>query len=214
MTANRLDRRKARTRAALIAAGRELLTGRDPAEVSIQEITDAADVGFGSFYNHFTSKQALFERAFAEVVREHTALLRMSTSGLTDPAEVLAVVVRKTALLPVTHPDLARIIDRAGLRYVAPPAGIGPLARRFLRHAKDVGRLCYDDVDVALACAGGAALGVLRLGLAEPDPVAADRAGQAAAVALLRMFTLVEGDARRVAARPLAIGDTPEATAR
>ncbi|KUL23179.1 TetR/AcrR family transcriptional regulator [Actinoplanes awajinensis] len=214
MTANRLDRRKARTRAALIAAGRELLTGRDPAAVSIQEITDAADVGFGSFYNHFTSKQALFERAFTEVVREHTALLRMSTSGLTDPAEVLAVVVRKTALLPVTHPDLARIIDRAGLRYVTPPTGIGPLARRFLRHAKDVGRLCYDDVDVALACAGGAALGVLRLGLAAPDPVAAERAGQAAAVALLRMFTLVEGDARRVAARPFAIGDIPEATAR
>ena len=45
--ANRLDRRKARTRAALVAAARELLASRDPAEVSIQEITDAADVGFG-----------------------------------------------------------------------------------------------------------------------------------------------------------------------
>ena len=45
---NRLDRRKARTRAALVAAARELLASRDPAEVSIQEITDTADVGFCS----------------------------------------------------------------------------------------------------------------------------------------------------------------------
>ena len=44
---NRLDRRKARTRAALVAAARQLLTHSDPAEVSIQEITDLADVGFG-----------------------------------------------------------------------------------------------------------------------------------------------------------------------
>jgi hypothetical protein len=42
--ANRLDRRKVRTRAALVAAARELLASRDPAEVSIQEITDMADV--------------------------------------------------------------------------------------------------------------------------------------------------------------------------
>jgi len=46
-TVNRLDRRKAQTRAALVSAARDLLTSRDPAEVSIQEITDAADVGFG-----------------------------------------------------------------------------------------------------------------------------------------------------------------------
>ena len=52
---SRLDRRKARTRSALIAAAREMLASRDPAEVTIQEITEAADVGFGSFYNHFDS---------------------------------------------------------------------------------------------------------------------------------------------------------------
>jgi len=28
---------------------------------SIQEITDTADIGFGSFYNHFESKDQLFQ---------------------------------------------------------------------------------------------------------------------------------------------------------
>ncbi|HEX2805950.1 MAG TPA: helix-turn-helix domain-containing protein [Kineosporiaceae bacterium] len=32
---------------------------------SIQEITDRADVGFGSFYNHFESKEQLFRTGLA-----------------------------------------------------------------------------------------------------------------------------------------------------
>jgi AcrR family transcriptional regulator len=117
---NRLDRRKARTRAALVAAARQLLTHSDPAEVSIQEITDLADVGFGSFYNHFDSKQALFDVAVEEVMEEHGAMLDEITGVIADPAEVFAASVRITARFPRTHPELARIIDRTGPRYLTP----------------------------------------------------------------------------------------------
>ena len=82
---SRLERRKAQTRAALVAAARDLLRTRDPAEVSIQEITDAADVGFGSFYNHFSAKQDLFDAAMDEVLEEHGAMLDDLTSGIEDP---------------------------------------------------------------------------------------------------------------------------------
>ena len=59
---NRLDRRKARTRAALIRAAQTLIAeGRT--NVPILEITQAADVGMGSFYNHFETKEQLFEAA-------------------------------------------------------------------------------------------------------------------------------------------------------
>ena len=51
---NRLERRKQRTRAALIQAAQALIAeGR--LNVPILEITQAADVGMGSFYNHFDS---------------------------------------------------------------------------------------------------------------------------------------------------------------
>ncbi|WP_433833112.1 TetR/AcrR family transcriptional regulator [Actinoplanes sp. CA-015351] len=201
MTENRLDRRRARTRAALLGAARELLVLRTPAEVSIQEITDAADVGFGSFYNHFESKQTLFDQAIAEVAAEHQALMHAAVKGLTDPAEVLAVAVRLTIALPSTRPSLAKVIDRAGLGYLA---YVAPEALRFLRHAHDVGRLCFDDPEVALSCVGGAVLGVIRFGLtSEDDQTAGDQVAESTAVSLLRMFGLVEGDARRVARRPL-----------
>ena len=59
---NRLDRRKARTRDALIRAAQTLIAeGRT--NVPIVEITQVADVGMGSFYNHFESKEQLFDAA-------------------------------------------------------------------------------------------------------------------------------------------------------
>lgn len=200
---NRLDRRKARTRGALVSAARSLLTSRDPAEVSIQEITEAADVGFGTFYNHFASKQELFDAAVEQVIEEHGAMLDQVTRGMPDAAEVFAASVRMTARFPKTHPELAKIIDRVGPRYLLAPFGLAPRAMRDLHRARDAGRFSYDDPAVALACTGGALLGVIHLSLTEPDADRIDRAADALALQLLRMFGVAEADARAVVARPL-----------
>jgi AcrR family transcriptional regulator len=98
----RLDRRKARTRRALLDAARALIVERGTTDMSIQEITERAGVGFGSFYNHFTSKSELFEAAVAEVLEEHGRLLDQMTAGIDDPAEVFAVSLRATAHLADT----------------------------------------------------------------------------------------------------------------
>src|SRR4029450_12042857 len=160
---NRLDRRKAPPRSALVAAARRLLASRDPAEVSIQEITDAADVGFGSFYNHFASKQELFDAAVGEVLEEHGAMLDRISVGSEDPAQVFATAVRKTARFPKTQPQIAKIIERTGLAYLANPDGLAPRARRDLKLAQSAGRFDIGDLDVALACTAGALFGVLHL---------------------------------------------------
>jgi len=200
---NRLDRRKARTRAVLVAAARALLTSRDPAEVSIQEITDAADVGFGTFYNHFASKQELFDAAVEQVIEEHGAMLDEVTSGLSDAAEVFAASVRITARFPKTHPELAKIIDRVGARYLIAPFGLAPRALRDMLRGRDAGRFSFDDPELALACTGGALLGVIHLCLAQGDGARIDRAADGLALNLLRMFGLAEADARAVVERPL-----------
>ncbi len=138
--ANRLDRRKARTRAALVGAARELLASRDPAEVSIQEITETADVGFGSFYNHFESKADLFDAAMEEVLEEHGALFDALTAEMDDPAEIFASSVRMTVRMAKTHPQIAKIIQRTGMRYLNAPDGLAPRALRDLKRARDAGR--------------------------------------------------------------------------
>jgi AcrR family transcriptional regulator len=200
---NRLDRRKARTRAALVAAARGLLAARDPAEVSIQEITDAADVGFGSFYNHFQSKQELFDAAVQEVLEEHGAMLDAVTASMTDPAEVFATAVRLTARLPKTHPQLAKIIERTGFDYLAAPDGLAPRARRDLQRGQVAGRFTIEDLDVALACAAGALFGVLHLASTNGKPAAIDRAADQLAANLLQMFGIRAAEATRIVSRKL-----------
>jgi AcrR family transcriptional regulator len=201
--ANRLDRRKARTRAALVVAARELLASRDPAEVSIQEITDTADVGFGSFYNHFESKVDLFDAAMEEVLEEQGALFDALTADMDDPAEVFASSVRMTVWMAKTHPQIAKIIQRTGLRYLNAPDGLAPRALRDLQRASETGRFLIGDPTVALASAGGAVLGVLALATGNPDPEAIDAAADELAVNLLRMFGLPDDEAREIARRPL-----------
>jgi len=210
---NRLDRRKARTRGALIAAAREMLASRDPAEVSIQEITEAADVGFGSFYNHFDSKAELFDAALAEAMEELGQLLDDVTRNIDDPAQVFATAVRITARLPKTHPQLAKIVLRTGLPYLTSEQGLTPRALRDLQQAKRAGRFAIDDSHVALACTGGALLGVLQLTSTQGKPPAIDRAADELAVNLLRMFGVPHDEASAIASAKLPRTGRPAGSA-
>lgn len=130
------------------------------------------------------------------------------TSGVEDPAEVFAVSVRITARFPRSHPELAQILARSGPRYLTAPSGLAPRALRDLERASDADRFRFDDPAVALACTGGAMLGVLHLALERGMSAAAvDRAADELAVNLLRMFGLPEEEARDVAGRELpAVG--------
>jgi AcrR family transcriptional regulator len=71
---NRAERRKQRTRLALIAAASELLQERGYVNVTLQAITDRADVGYGTFYLHFKDKDdilwAVLQVYFQQVEQE------------------------------------------------------------------------------------------------------------------------------------------------
>jgi AcrR family transcriptional regulator len=200
---SRQDRRKAITRAALVSGARRLLEIRDPSSVSIQEITDAADVGFGTFYNHFESKMDLFAAAVEEVLEEHGAMLDALTADMDDPAEILAASVRISARFPITHPNLALIIERTGPRYLTASSGLAPRALRDLQRGKDAGRFSFGDPAVALACIGGALIGVLHVSLAATGSASVESAADELALNVLRMFGLDEDDARDIVSRPL-----------
>lgn len=108
----RQDRRKERTRSALIDAAQRLIATGDDAHVSIQGITDLADVGFGSFYNHFESKEQLFETAASAAVDDYLRWLdeRLPDDG--DPAARLVESVRHTGRLALEHPRTAAVLTR------------------------------------------------------------------------------------------------------
>ena len=182
--ANRLDRRKARTRQALIDAAVRLIAEGRGARASIQEITEAADVGFGSFYNHFESKDQLFQTASGEVLERWGQMIDRACAGITDPAEVFAVSLRISGRLGWTHPDIADFLTGAGLDVLDEPSGLAPRALRDIKAGQAAGRFTIASAEVALAAVAGGLLGLLRLRQRHPDRVAEPAVDQLAEAVL------------------------------
>src|SRR4051812_37820039 len=154
----RLDRRKARTRQALIDAAVKLIAEGRGERASIQEITEAADIGFGSFYNHFDSKDELFRTASEEVLERWGQMIERACAGIEDPAEVFATSFRISGRLGWTHPDLARFITGAGLDLLDAPWGLAPRALRDIRAGVAAGRFAVAHPEIALSTVAGGLL--------------------------------------------------------
>lgn len=170
-TGRRTDRRRARTRAALVRAAQKLIVEGHAATATIQQITDTADVGFGSFYNHFATKEELFEVATAAVLEEWGQMIDAATHEITDPAARFATSFRISARLSWTHPALADVLDRYGLDLLELTDGLGPRAQRDVVDGVEAGRFTVARLPVAFAVIGGSLLAFLRLRSAGQDLV-------------------------------------------
>ena len=199
--ANRLDRRKARTRAALIRAA-QMLIAEGRTNVPILEITQAADVGMGSFYNHFETKEELFEAAVEAVMDGYGQLLDDLTADIEDPAEVFACSFRLTGRLNRREPELSRVLLNNVLRLLSADSGLAPRARRDIAAAVEAGRFDVEDLDVAVTMTAGALLALGQLLHDQPDRDVEQTTDQMTED-LLRMFGVPRRQAHRICTRPL-----------
>jgi AcrR family transcriptional regulator len=200
---SRLDRRKARTRQALIDAAVRLIAEGRGERASIQEITETADIGFGSFYNHFDSKEQLFQTAAEEVLERWGQMIDRACAGISDPAELFAVSLRISGRLGWTHPEIAGYLTGAGLDVLDYPRGLAPRALRDIKAGQAAGRFTVPDAEIALSAVAGGLLGLLGLlRLRHPGRIDETSAGQLAE-ATLRLLGVPAPEATRIAALPL-----------
>ncbi|GAB2636322.1 TetR/AcrR family transcriptional regulator [Nocardia goodfellowii] len=198
---NRLERRKARTRAALVAAAQSFLSaGR--LNAPILEITQAADVGMGSFYNHFDSREHLFGVAVEEALDRHGAALDLLTVGLDDPARVFTQSFRLTGRFHRLDPTLSKVLLNNWQMLTTSDKGLAPRARRDIAAAAAAGRFEVDDLDLAMTVVAGSSLCLGQLLHDHPDRDAGAATDQVAEQ-LLRMFGLPTVEAHEVAHCPL-----------
>lgn len=203
--AGRTDRRKTRTRAALIGAAQRILARRGTTEVAVQDITDEADVGLGSFYNHFTSKAELFEEAVLDLLSDFGTALDAACAGMADPAEVFSVGIRLTCRLAGTQPEVARILVLAGPHFLVADRGLAPQALRDIVSGVRAGRFTAPNPALALAVVAGSVLAFVQLRLtgdARTGLLTDDDADDLAAT-VLTTLGLSRADADEVARRPL-----------
>jgi AcrR family transcriptional regulator len=198
---NRLERRKQRTRMALVKAAQSMIAA-GKLNVPVLEITQAADVGMGSFYNHFESKEQLFEAAVADVLDSHGSVLDQLTADIEDPAAVFACSFRLTGRFFRERPQESRILLANAGAMLAADRGLAPRALRDINAAVEAGRFHVEDPELSLAVAAGALLGLGYLLQSQPDRDAVATA-DAVTEDVLRLFGMSPEDARQICALPL-----------
>ncbi|WP_427924858.1 TetR/AcrR family transcriptional regulator [Streptomyces sp. cg40] len=199
---NRFERRRAETRQALIRAARQILAETGDTSASIQTIAERADVGFGSFYNHFESKMELFDAAVVDALDELGQAFDEHLQDIDDPAELVAAGFRLSARLADSRPELMQVLRHRGLGHIHSDSGLAPRAVRDLEVGIASGRFTITDPTVALTALGGSLLALVELRFARPD-LDGDEAASQLAEMLLRMLGVPPEDARVVARRPL-----------
>lgn len=183
--AGRQNRRRQRTRDALITAAQTLLAEGADTSTPIQTITDRADVGFGSFYNHFSDRAELFTVARAAAFDRYRSWLHDRTADETDPIRRLAARIRLTGRLPALDSDLAAVLVHR-ITVSTPPALdlTTGLAADLQAGVETTGR--GDDIAL-LPAAAGAIEAVIRVAAGRPAGEQA-RMADALAQAVLRMI--------------------------
>ena len=208
-------RRKRETRSRLLEAALKLMAEKGMEGVAINEITEAADVGFGSFYNHFESKEAIYLALTDWVFEEFADTLDRIAGGLADPAEVIAVSVRHTLLRARREPVWGQFLIREGFSPRILSRGLGQRLLRDIGRGVAARRFDAPDPLMSLISVGGTVLAAVAVGVqidAQSEPAATllkDLAPnesdlpERAASALLHMLGLSHTEAEEIAHRPL-----------
>lgn len=193
-TTTRTERRRAQTRARLVEAGFRVLSEKGP-DATIAEITEAADLGFGTFYTHFDSKQALLDALTAEIGERVVAPVAAAVDGIEDPA---ARMVAWTYLLLDRFNELsgsARFLIDAMTQSIQLRADLNRWMRTTLTEGVDAGRFPADVLPIGPVVLGGAFRAYLR---AERE-LGLDLRPQDLVLSLLRAMGVPDDEARRLA---------------
>jgi len=197
---DRQARRRRQTRTRLVRAAAALFARQGVDNTRINEITDGADVGFGSFYNYFKSKEEIVEAVLAETLAAQGAAVASLTGGLEDPAEVVAVAHRHFVELARGDPDWAWLLIRLDVSQKVALGALGPFAEQDIAAGIKARRFRVANRRIAMLDAGGALLSVMRDVL---DGRAPKDAGRLHAEGVLRLLGLTPEDAAEVARRPM-----------
>ena len=196
---SRVERKRRLARQRLVDAALELIAEGGVEGLRLREITARADVGFGSFYSHFATKEELVEAVVADSVGSLTEAIIEYATEVDDPAEQAAIAHRHFVRLAYEDPQLAWLIvhlDRADV--LLEQASI-PHLRPVLERGMASGRFTGGDIDLLISFVVGATIAVMRSIL--NGGLGADADAESART-LLRMFGVADAEAAEIAGRP------------
>ncbi|MDO9002888.1 MAG: TetR/AcrR family transcriptional regulator [Aquabacterium sp.] len=159
----RVEKRKQATRLRLMEAAYALMAETGGPEVSIQEITTAADVGFGTFYTYFASKEAIYNALVEEVLEASGKVVDAATRHLIDPAERLSAGLQYTLLQARADPLWGKFLSSSLMRPASAANGLGKFFLRDVFDGLAQKRFKVDDVPMSVVAIVGTLHAMLRV---------------------------------------------------
>jgi AcrR family transcriptional regulator len=198
-TETRSERRKRRNRQVLIDAGYRVMAEKGIDAATMLEISELADVGAGTVYNYFNSKDELAMAIMEQVMRGLAERIEAVTDTFTDPAQVYAFGVRNVMKAATTDRRWGWLLRRSEVIAGAMFKVMGPYAIRDIRNAVKAGRYRTNDPELAWRMATHAIVG---FSLAVCDQKIQIEKMDDAVVNLLGMLGVSPEEAWEIALRP------------
>jgi AcrR family transcriptional regulator len=195
----RVARRQRRNREALIQAARVIMSEKGVDGATMLEIAEAADVGAGTVYNYFKSKDELAIAVLEEMMHDLAQRIERVTDTFDDPAQVYAYGVRTVLENATQDVRWRQLLNRSEVIADATFRRMGPFAIRDMQTATAAGRFHVQDAALVWRLATHAIVGVsLAITTGQLPPTVIDET----VVRLLCMTGIGEEGARELAARP------------
>jgi AcrR family transcriptional regulator len=148
---SRRFRRSAELRDRLFRAALSLFAKKGYAETTVEDITEAADVGKGTFFNYFPSKEHVL-MAFGEMQLGKLASIVQDAKKSDLPMqEVLRTLVLRMTEEPIRNPEIVRALLQANLASVPVRGGMlrihdrnRALLGQLIRHGQMRGEIRMD----------------------------------------------------------------------
>jgi AcrR family transcriptional regulator len=129
-TSDRRQRRSADIRERLFRSALELFAQKGFAETTVEDITEAADVGKGTFFNYFPSKDHIL-LAFGEMqLSKLESMIELARSSGESMPEFLRLLGVRMTQEPTRNPAIVRALLQAYLSTTSVRAAMMDLQRR------------------------------------------------------------------------------------
>jgi AcrR family transcriptional regulator len=197
----RHDRRRLETRARLLRALMKLLARKSLADIAIHEITETADVGGGTFYNHFTDRGVIHAAMVDELLISWSDIVGAVAPISGDVAQTFAIRARLYIERAGQDPDWGRyVVANAFSQF----SNGNPVGRRLL-DLVDAGRRSnrFNVADLDLVTRAILGLVIATIHQVVGDPLkAVTEAGRTTQFALT-LLGVPAADAEKLATLPL-----------
>jgi len=200
----RSDRRMVRNRKALLGAAEKLIAEKGIERLTIDEITEAADLAKGTFYNYFKDKNEIAGELALAIRREIRAQVGIAEQGIDDPAAQVIAGIAVCLHAAAVSPTRAAILSRMYSLWLSPEANKEFRLFKDLEAGYRTGRFSAGDLPVAVVLTVGVVQAGITRALVLAEWNAIRKLALALCEAVLRALGIKGSEAHAVSARVIA----------